>query len=181
MAESREGPLGWFSPDPRAIIPLETFRVSRSLRRVLRKEAFTVRLNSAFAQVIRACAGREETWISEEIVEAYTALYTRGFAHSVESWQGEHLAGGLYGIAIGGAFFGESMFSRTRDASKVALVHLVTRLRAQGYVLLDTQFLTPHLMQFGAREIPRSRYLAILTEAVTAVTCFSDPPGACSQ
>jgi leucyl/phenylalanyl-tRNA--protein transferase len=181
MAESREGPLGWFSPDPRAIIPLETFRVSRSLRRVLRKEAFTVRLNSAFEQVIRACAGREETWISEEIIEAYTALHARGLAHSVESWQGEQLAGGLYGVAIGGVFFGESMFSRTRDASKVALVHLVTRLRARGYVLLDTQFLTPHLMQFGALEIPRSRYLALLTEAVTAVTCFSDPPGARSQ
>jgi len=181
MAESREGPLGWFSPDPRAIIPLETFRVSRSLRRVLQKEAFTVRMNSAFAQVMRACAGREETWISEEIIEAYTALHTRGFAHSVESWQGEQLAGGLYGVAIGGAFFGESMFSRTRDASKVALVHLVTRLRARGYLLLDTQFLTPHLVRFGALEIPRSRYLEMLTEAVTAVTCFSDPPGAGSQ
>jgi leucyl/phenylalanyl-tRNA--protein transferase len=181
MAESREGPLGWFSPDPRAIIPLETFRISRSLRRVVQKDTFTVRLDSAFEQVVRACAGREETWISEEIIEAYTALHTRGFAHSVESWQGEHLAGGLYGVAIGGAFFGESMFSRTRDASKVALVHLVSHLRARGYLLLDTQFLTPHLVQFGALEIPRSRFLEILTEAVTAVTCFSDPPVARSQ
>jgi leucyl/phenylalanyl-tRNA--protein transferase len=176
MAESREGPLGWFSPDPRAIIPLGTFRISRSLRRVLQKGTFTLRMNSAFEQVIRACAEREETWISEEIVEAYTALHARGFAHSVESWQGERLAGGLYGVAIGGAFFGESMFSRTQDASKIALVHLVNRLRAQGYLLLDTQFLTPHLVQFGALEIPRARYLELLTEAVTAVTCFADPP-----
>jgi len=181
MAESREGPLGWFSPDPRAIIPLETFRISRTLRRVLQNGTFTVGMNSAFEQVIRACAGREETWISEEIIEAYTALHARGFAHSVESWQGEQLAGGLYGVAIGGAFFGESMFSRTRDASKVALVHLVTRLRARGYLLLDTQFLTPHLARFGALEIPRARYLDMLTEAVTAVTYFSDPPVAPTQ
>jgi leucyl/phenylalanyl-tRNA--protein transferase len=181
MAESREGPLRWFSPDPRAIIPLESFRISRSLRRVLQKGTFTVTLNSAFEQVIRACAGREETWISGEIIDAYTALHVRGFAHSVESWQGDHLSGGLYGVAIGGAFFGESMFSRTRDASKVALVHLVNRLRARGYLLLDTQFLTPHLARFGTLEIPRSRYRALLTEAVTVVTCFSDPPVAPAQ
>ncbi len=181
MAESREGPLAWFSPDPRAIIPLETFRISRSLRRVCRKGTFAVRVDSAFEQVIRACAEREETWISEEIVEAYTGLHTLGFAHSVECWQGNQLAGGLYGVAIGAAFFGESMFSRIRDASKVALVHLVVRLRAQGYLLLDTQFLTPHLERFGALEIPRSRYVALLTEAVTAVTCFSDPSVALSQ
>jgi len=181
MAESREGPLAWFSPDPRAIIPLESFRISRSLRRVLQKGTFTVRMDCAFEQVIRACAEREETWISEEIVEAYSALHTRGLAHSVECWQGDQLAGGLYGVAIGGAFFGESMFSRTRDASKVALVHLVTRLRARGYLLLDTQFLTPHLARFGALEIPRARYIALLRKAVTAVTCFSDPSAASSQ
>jgi leucyl/phenylalanyl-tRNA---protein transferase len=181
MAESREGALAWFSPDPRAIIPLERFRISRSLRRVVQKGTFTVRMDSAFEQVMRACAEREETWISEEIIEAYTALHTLGFAHSVECWQGDQLAGGLYGVAIGAAFFGESMFSRTRDASKVALVHLVVRLRARGYLLLDTQFFTPHLERFGAMEIPRSRYMALLTEAVTAVTHFSGPPIAMSH
>lgn len=181
MAESREGPLAWFSPDPRGIIPLETFRISRSLRRVVQKGTFTVRVDSVFEQVMRACAEREETWISEEIIEAYTALHTLGFAHSVECWQGDRLAGGLYGVAIGAAFFGESMFSRTRDASKVALVHLVVRLRARGYLLLDTQWLTPHLERFGALEIPRSRYMALLTKAVTAVTCFSDPSVPVSQ
>jgi len=181
MAESREGPLAWFSPDPRAIIPLETFRISRSLRRAVQKGTFTIRVDSVFEQVMRACAEREETWISEEIIEAYTALYRLGFAHSVECWQGDRLAGGLYGVGIGAAFFGESMFSRTRDASKVALVHLVVRLRARGFLLLDTQFLTPHLERFGALEIPRSRYMALLTKAVTAVTCFSDPSVALSQ
>ena len=181
MAESREGPLAWFSPDPRAVIPLETFRISRSLRRILQKGTFTVSTDRVFEQVMRACAEREETWISEEIIEAYTALHTRGLAHSVECWRNDQLAGGLYGVAIGGAFFGESMFSRTRDASKVALVHLVTRLRERGYLLLDTQFLTPHLARFGALEIPRSRYLEVLTEAVTAVTSFSDPSVALSQ
>jgi leucyl/phenylalanyl-tRNA---protein transferase len=181
MAESREGPLAWFSPDPRAIIPLETFRISRSLRRILQKGTFSVSTDRVFEQVMRACADREETWISEEIIKAYTALHTRGLAHSVECWRDDQLAGGLYGVAIGGAFFGESMFSRTRDASKVALVHLVTRLRERGYHLLDTQFLTPHLARFGALEIPRSRYLELLTEAVTAVTTFSDPSVALSQ
>jgi leucyl/phenylalanyl-tRNA--protein transferase len=161
-----DGEIGWFSPDPRAIIPLDDgFHVPHGLKRVLKSGRFEVRVNHCFETVMRACAGRDETWISGEIIESYCELHRRGFAHSVEAWHDERLAGGLYGVAIGGAFFGESMFHRETDASKVALHALVERLRERGYTLLDTQWITPHLRQFGAMEIPRRAYLRQLAEA----------------
>jgi leucyl/phenylalanyl-tRNA---protein transferase len=166
MATERDGPITWHSPDPRAIIPLRSFRVPRSLRRVLRKGTFSIRVDSCFEEVIRACADRGETWISEEIIRTYIRLRDEGFGHSVEVWKDGVLAGGLYGVAIGGAFFGESMFSRVSNASKVALVALVDLLTKGGFVLLDTQYLTPHLEQFGAREIGRAEYLTLLEEAL---------------
>jgi len=166
-----QGTIQWFSPDPRAIIELDGLRVSRSLRQSCRK--YEVRLNTAFGEVIRACADRPEgTWISDEIIEAYTRLHELGLAHSVEAWRDGELAGGLYGVAIGGAFFGESMFHRRTDASKVALVALVERMKARGMVLLDTQFITPHLASLGAIEIPRRTYLARLREAVRMPVAF---------
>ncbi len=172
MAESRTGPISWFSPDPRAIIPLDGFRVSRSLRQSVRKGTYEVRVDTAFGDVIRACAEREETWISDEIIRTYTALHERGVVHSVEAWAGGELAGGLYGVSIGGAFFGESMFSRARDASKVALVSLVSRLKERGFLLLDTQIINDYVRQFGAREIPREQYMNLLARALMAETTF---------
>ncbi len=171
MAESRdENIVYWIEPEERGVLPLDAFRISRSLRKTVRKKSFEIRFNSAFPDVIRECAraapGREDTWINGEIVRAYTELHKMGFVHSVESWRDGKLAGGLYGLALGGAFFGESMFSRVTDASKVALVHLVARLRYGGYVLLDTQFVTSHLSQFGAREIPVRDYLELLDQAL---------------
>ncbi len=161
------GDIQWFSPDPRAIIPLDAFHVPKRLARVIRRGGFTIRIDSVFEQVIRACAADRDpddpgSWIDEEIIESYCALHERGVAHSVESWQGERLVGGLYGVALGGAFFGESMFHHVTGASKVALVALVERLRARGFRLLDTQWATEHLVQFGAVEIPRRRYLKLL-------------------
>lgn len=166
MADSRTGSISWYSPDPRAIIPLDTFRISRSLRRVVEKGVFDVRVDTSFAEVIRACSQRDDTWISDEIIFAYSALHERGLAHCVEAWRESDLVGGLYGVAIGGAFFGESMFSRVNNASKVALVHLVDRLKARGFMLLDTQFMNPHLKQFGACEISRTEYLSKLRSAL---------------
>ena len=166
------GDIRWFSPDPRGIIPLDGFHVSRRLARVVRSGTFRIEIDSDFEAVIRACADADRdpddpgTWISEEIVESYCELHRRGFAHSVETWRQERLVGGLYGVALRGAFFGESMFHRETDASKVALVGLVTRLRERGYRLLDTQWVTSHLVQFGAIEIPRSEYLKRLDEAM---------------
>lgn len=158
--------IAWFSPDPRAIIPLHRFHVPHDLRRVQRQEVFEIRIDNRFGDVIRACAKREDTWINREIVESYEQLHELGYAHSVEAWSKGKLAGGLYGVTIGGAFFGESMFHRERDASKIALVALVERLRAKKFALLDTQWLTPHLAQFGAVEISREQYLHGLTRAV---------------
>jgi leucyl/phenylalanyl-tRNA---protein transferase len=170
-----EGTIQWFSPDPRAIIELDGFRVSRSLRQVYRNGRYEVRIDTDFDALIRACADREEaTWISDEIITAYNRLHQIGLAHSVESWQEDELVGGLYGVSIGGAFFGESMFHRRRDASKVALVALVERMRDRGFVLLDIQFMTEHLSQFGAVEIPRSDYLTRLKAAVQVETSFVD-------
>ncbi len=165
MADSESGEIAWYSPEPRAIMEFEEFSISRSLRQTLKKEVFSREINRDFEGVIRACR-RPKTWISETIVQSYVALHRKGFAHSVEAWRDDCLAGGLYGVAVGGAFFGESMFSVERDASKVALCWLVERLRARGFLLLDIQFLTPHLEQFGAREIPRSEYLQRLAVAV---------------
>ncbi|MCI0706897.1 MAG: leucyl/phenylalanyl-tRNA--protein transferase [Ignavibacteriae bacterium] len=166
MAEPETGEIGWFSPDPRAIFELEEFHVPRSLRLTIKKNIFEVRINARFEEVMRACGKREETWISEDIVQTYIQLHQSGFAHSVESWKNGKLAGGLYGVAIGGAFFGESMFSRERDASKVALVQLVERMKSRGFTLLDTQWTTPHLKMFGAREIPRTEYVERLKQAI---------------
>jgi leucyl/phenylalanyl-tRNA---protein transferase len=173
MAESRTGPISWFSPEPRAIIPLDGFKVSRSLRQVVQRRAYAIRFDTAFLEVMRCCASREETWISEEIVTAYGSLFNMGKAHSVETWKDGRLVGGLYGVAMGGAFFGESMFSKARDASKVALWHLVTNLRKGGFLLLDTQFLTPHLESLGACEVPRDEYLSLLHKALPVNASFS--------
>ncbi len=162
-----DGRVLWFSPDPRGIFPLDGLHVSRSLAKTIRRGVFEVRCDTAFADVIAACAHRSEgTWISDEIRTLYTELHQLGFAHSVEVWQEGVLAGGLYGIAIGGAFFGESMFHRARDASKVALAALVDRLRARGFTLLDTQWTTPHLERLGAIDIPREEYMQRLDAAI---------------
>ena len=172
MADPKTGEINWYSPDPRAIFDLNKFHVPRSLKLVLKKQEFELRINRQFEEVIRACAEREETWISEMIVQSYLQLHKLGFAHSLETWQNEKLVGGLYGVAIRGGFFGESMFSRVRDASKIALVHLVERLKERGYILLDTQFITPHLARFGAEEIPRNQYLNLLEKALQISCSF---------
>ena len=158
--------IEWFSPDPRAILPLDQFHVPHALRRVVKKQIFEIKLDTRFVEVMRACAQRDETWISREIVESYAQLYKLGYAHSVEAWHEGELAGGLYGVSLGGAFFGESMFHRVTDASKVALVALVEHLRARKFQLLDTQWITPHLAQFGAAEVSRKHYLRMLARAV---------------
>ena len=166
------GEIRWYSPDPRGVIPLDRFHVPARLSRVLRSGRFRVEIDRNFDQVIRACADAARhdedggTWIDSEIMESYGALHRAGLAHSVEAWQGTQLAGGVYGVALGGAFFGESMFHHVTDASKVALAALVDRLRARGHRLLDVQWVTPHLERFGAIEIPRRRYLKLLEEAV---------------
>ena len=158
--------IEWFSPDPRALLPLEDFHVPHALRRLARAKPFEITINKAFSAVIQACAERENTWINREIIDSYTRLHELGHAHSVEAWKENTLAGGLYGVAVGGAFFGESMFHRVTDASKMALMALVERLRARKFVLLDTQWLTPHLEQFGAKEIPRALYRHLLSQAI---------------
>jgi len=169
------GDIRWYSPDPRGVIPLETFHVPSRLARTLRKHPFEIRVNTRFRDVIEGCAARtddEGNWIDGEIMDSYCALHARGFAHSVEVWRGAELVGGLYGVALGGAFFGESMFHRVSDASKAALVALVDRLSARGFVLLDTQWVTDHLLQFGAVEITRRRYLRRLDEALAIDATF---------
>jgi leucyl/phenylalanyl-tRNA--protein transferase len=165
--------IGWFSPDPRTILPLDHFHVPHGLLRERRKHPLEIRINSSFAEVMRACGARPDTWINDEILESYLRLHELGFAHSVESWSANELVGGLYGVAIGGAFFGESMFHRVTGASKVALWVLVERLRARDFTLLDTQWLTPHLAQFGAREISRSLYRHLLQAAVDLPRTFA--------
>ncbi|MBI5215620.1 MAG: leucyl/phenylalanyl-tRNA--protein transferase [Ignavibacteriae bacterium] len=166
MADSCEGEIGWYSPEARAIFPLDKFNVPRSLRQTINKKTFEIRINTQFEKVMQLCSERKETWISKEIILSYTLLHHLGFAHSVEAWKEHSLAGGLYGVALGGVFFGESMFSRVRDASKVALVALVERLNQQGFELLDTQFMTPHLARFGAIEISRNEYLRLLKKSI---------------
>ncbi len=167
-----DGPITWWSPDPRAVIPLDGLHVSRSLARTIRRGAFRVTFDTAFRQVIEGCAaarpGREETWISPAFIAAYTRLCGMGWGHSVECWKGDRLAGGLYGVAIGAWFGGESMFSAERDASKVAIAALVARLRECGFMLFDVQVMNPHLATLGAIEIPRGDYLARLRAAQAA-------------
>jgi leucyl/phenylalanyl-tRNA--protein transferase len=175
MAINEQAEIGWFSPDPRGVIPLDDhFHIPHGLRRTLKKNPFTVTFDREFEAVMRACADRNKTgtWISEEIVESYCELHRLGFAHSIEARLDGELVGGLYGVHIGGAFFGESMFHRATDASKVALVVLVERLRDRGFVLLDTQWQTPHLVQFGTMEIPRREYLRRLKQAISLPCAF---------
>ncbi len=177
MAESADDPeLFWVDPHYRGILPLDAFHVPHRLRRVLRQARFAVSCDTEFEAVIRGCAEatemRPNTWINDEIVRLYAALFAHGAAHSVECWRDGILVGGLYGVSIGAAFFGESMFSRETDASKVALVHLVARLRAGGYRLLDTQFLTPHLARFGGIEVSRARYQRLLRAALAYRASF---------
>jgi leucyl/phenylalanyl-tRNA---protein transferase len=166
MADPDDGKVYWYDPDPRTILPLESFHVSRRLARSVKQKKFEIRIDTAFQRVMECCAeprqnwitGQDKTWINEELIELYTILHRHGFAHSVETWQAGELVGGVYGVSVGGLFAGESMFSRVRDASKVALVTLVDVLRRNGYVLFDVQFTNEHLKQFGVVEIPRVHY-----------------------
>ena len=173
------GELSWYSPDPRGIIPLDRFHASSRLLRVVRRGTYRIAVDTVFEAVIRACAesdrGPEDagTWISEEIIQSYCALHRLGHAHSVEAWADDRLVGGLYGVALGGVFFGESMFHRATDASKVALVALIERLRTRGFGLLDTQWVTEHLRQFGAIEIPRAEYLRLLETNLQSDASFA--------
>ncbi|MGI9374142.1 MAG: leucyl/phenylalanyl-tRNA--protein transferase [Hyphomicrobiales bacterium] len=173
MAESADdAALYWIDPDERGVFPFESFHVSRRLARTIRQEPYNVQINSNFEAVIEGCAqsgpGRSTTWINDRIRALYSQLFRMGFCHTVECWRGDDLVGGLYGVHIGGAFFGESMFSNERDASKIALTYLVARLKAGGFKLLDTQFITPHLETMGAREIARDEYHELLEEALMA-------------
>jgi leucyl/phenylalanyl-tRNA--protein transferase len=172
MAMPRLGVVTWHRPEPRAILPLDGLHVSRSLRRTLRKGTYSVTFDRAFAEVMRGCAEGRPVWIGPEFHRVYGELHRRGQAHSVEVWREDRLAGGLYGVQLGGAFFAESKFHSETDASKVALVKLVERLRRRGFTLLDVQYLTPHLAQFGVIEIPHRQYLRRLTDALALDRSF---------
>lgn len=173
MAESRDDPtIRWIDPRHRGILPLEGFHLSRSLARRIRRADWQVTIDRAFRTVVESCADRDETWINAPILSLYTDLHRMGFAHSLEVWEGESLVGGVYGVALGGAFFGESMFSRRTDASKLALAYLVHRLRGCGFSLLDTQFLTPHLASLGGVEITRASYQRRLKRALAQRVSF---------
>ncbi|MFZ4484100.1 MAG: leucyl/phenylalanyl-tRNA--protein transferase [Chthoniobacterales bacterium] len=167
-----DGRLRWFSPDPRGILPLESFRLPRGFRRARAQLGFRVTVNRAFGEVVAGCADRPETWIDPAIARVYAELHAQGGAHSVEVWQDTQLVGGLYGVQIGGAFFGESMFSRVSEASKLALLTLVTALRGGGFRLLDIQWVTEHLAMFGAVEVRRAHYLGLLGEAIPVAAVF---------
>lgn len=169
MSDSRDADeVFWVEPRRRAILPLNGFRLSRSLKKTIRSGEYRVTRDTVFAEIVRRCAEREETWINTDIEESYQRLHERGHAHSIECWHGDELVGGLYGVNLGAAFFGESMFSARRDASKVALAWLVARLRVGGYVLLDCQFMTDHLRSLGAIEVAQKDYLALLESALSA-------------
>ncbi len=168
MSEGRDDPrVFWVDPKLRGVLPLDRFHLSRSLRRTILRKPFDLSLDMAFEDVVRGCADRDETWINDAIFRGYFALHRLGHAHSIEAWEGDVLVGGVYGVSLGRAFFGESMFSTRTDASKVALATLVAHLKATGYVLFDTQFLTDHLASLGAEEIPRARYHELLDEALS--------------
>ncbi len=174
MSEGRENPeVFWVEPRKRGVMPLDGFHISRSLRRAILKGEYRVSVNAAFVEVIEGCANRPETWINQTITELYHGLFEMGHGQSLEVWRDTDLIGGVYGVTLGGAFFGESMFSRATNASKIALAYLVDRLRESGFVLFDTQFLTPHLASLGAEEIPRSAYLARLREALAETADFA--------
>lgn len=176
MAESRDDPeVFWVDPKLRGILPLDGFHISRSLARRLRRNDYSISVNGDFTGVVQGCAARAETWINEEIFDRYLELHRMGFAHSIEVWEDGRLSGGVYGVALGAAFFGESMFSHRRDASKVALAYLVDRLVQGGYSLCDTQFITPHLASLGGQEIKRARYHRMLSEALTHRGDFLSP------
>lgn len=177
MSEGADDPtIFWVQPEMRGILPLDKFHLPRSLRKAMRKNPFTVTIDTAFADVMKLCAqeapDRESTWINDEIMNAYIGLHKLGNAHSVECWQDGELVGGLYGVKVGAAFFGESMFSRKTNASKIALTHLVHRMRLGGFTLLDTQFTTPHLEKFGVIEIPKEDYELLLEPAVSQFANF---------
>ena len=176
MAEAADDPeIFWVQPDMRGIVPLNDFHVSKSLAKAIRKHPFEIRVNTAFAEVMKKCGesveDRPTTWINSTILSLYTALHHMGHAHSVEAWEGDELIGGLYGVSLGAAFFGESMFSRRTNASKICLVHLVERLKANHFQLLDTQFTTEHLKTFGAIDIPKAQYEIMLADAVSRPDC----------
>ncbi|NJO38743.1 MAG: leucyl/phenylalanyl-tRNA--protein transferase [Rhizobiales bacterium] len=182
MANDRDDPtVQWIDPHHRGIIPLDAHHVPRSVRKIIRQQRFEIRIDSAFEAVIAACAecrdDRPRTWLNDQLIELYCALHDRHYAHSVECWIDDRLVGGAYGLSLGGAFFGESMFSRVRDASKVALADLIGRLRLGGYRLLDTQFVTDHLKRFGAIEIPREAYLRRLRQALAVEARFYSDGG----
>ena len=174
MAEPDDGEIYWHSPDPRAVMPLQKIKVPRSVRKSIKKYNYIFRVNSAFEQVIRACADREETWISEEIIELYTELNRMGFSHSVETWHDNKLVGGLYGISINAAFFGESMFTKMEDSSKAAFYHLVERLKKKKYLLLDSQYINIHTKNLGAIEVTREQYMILLDRALKIPRNFDD-------
>lgn len=176
MADADDGKIYWYDPDPRAILPLDAFHVSRSLRRTIRKGKFEIRIDTEFRRVMELCAepapDRDQTWISPEIIDLFYALHKHNFAHSVETWLDGVLVGGLYGVTVGGLFAGESMFSRATDSSKVALVYLVEHLQRRNFLLLDVQFVTNHLRRFGVIEISRQEYHQRLAEALMVNTHF---------
>jgi leucyl/phenylalanyl-tRNA--protein transferase len=178
MAEET-GEILWYSPDPRAIIPIDSYKPAKSLKPIINQKRFEIRVNTSFEQVMRNCAlpraTEDETWISEELVQAYTSLHKMGLAHSVEAWQDGILVGGLYGVALGGAFFGESMFSLVSNSSKVAFHYLVQILREQNYSLLDSQFMNDNVLRYGAIEITRSEYKKRLTNALKSTCDFQKP------
>ncbi|MCC7146179.1 MAG: leucyl/phenylalanyl-tRNA--protein transferase [Phycisphaeraceae bacterium] len=189
MADGRRGPIHWYSPDPRGILPLDRFHIPKSLARTIRKAPYAITFDQAFAQVIQGCAApradQSDTWINREIIRVYTHLHESGVAHSIEAWlppakqdvpanqNQRSLVGGIYGLAVGGVFFGESMFSRVRDASKICLVQLVAHLRRQGYRLMDIQMVTSHTQRFGAVEISRTRYMQLLVQALAMPVTWS--------
>lgn len=179
MADGRDGPINWYIASRRALIPLdERFRVRRSLQKILRRGEFRVTIDTAFEEVIRACARHDDkqadgVWLSEEMIALYLALHAEGHTHSVEVWRGDQLAGGLYGVSVGAAFCGESMFSREAYGSQVALVALVERLRARNYMLLDAQIMSPHLSQFGAYDIAHTDYIDLLAQALPLERSFA--------
>jgi leucyl/phenylalanyl-tRNA---protein transferase len=176
MAEHRDDPdIFWVDPRLRGVFPIDGFHISRSLARTMRRTAFTVSINTAFSDVVKGCADREDTWINAEIFALYQALHDRGAAHSIEVWDGDDLVGGVYGVTLGAAFFGESMFSRRDNASKIALACLIDRLKRGGFTLFDTQFLTPHLASLGAVEITRDAYHKRLEEALERAADFEGP------
>lgn len=175
MAEPDDGRILWHRPDPRGIIPLDDLTLPRSLQKLVRRGVFTVTINEAFSEVIKACGDRDNTWINRDIMDAYIELHDLGYAHSIECWQNDQLAGGLYGVALGGAFFGESMFTRVSNASKVAFAHLIEHLRQQRFRLLDTQYVNDFTVSLGAIEIPDTLYQVLLSDALRQSTSFLPP------